>query len=340
MQRVFYGTDRAIDETTPDGPVFGYRRSDELTVGIADVTIPSAVHRIGEIELPQSYTVFSLTIWQETEDRERHFTLHRVEKLTPLDLRGMAAEASSDTKNYPGTAFIFVHGFNTSFRSAIFRTAQMAWDLRFDGPAFLYSWPSVGVTTDYVTDIDAADETAPYMLEFFDLILSTPGVERVHIVAHSMGNAALANLFQRVPIDLLEQSEVPFSEIILASPDINVRTFRQVSEHFKRFADNMTIYASSTDKALLASKKLRSDFARLGDVGPDGPAVVPGIYSIDVSSEGADIFSYNHDIYVTSKLILSDLGSLFRSGIHPPDQRTPTFRPVEGRNGLYWRVPK
>lgn len=339
VQRVFFGTDRAVEASDEGELVFGFKRADELTVGIADVTIPSLVHRVGQVELPRSFTVFTVTLWQEDEDPKRHFTIRQIVELGQTELQAMAAEVMSETQSYPSTAFVFVHGFNTGFSDAVYRTAQLAWDLRFDGPAFLYSWPSVGDTEDYVTDIDAAAETAPYMDEFFELVLSTPGVERVHIIAHSMGNAALAELFQKAGTRLSEREGPAFDEIILASPDINVRGFRQVSEHFKRFAEDVTLYASSTDRALLASKKIRSDFVRLGDVGTDGPAVVPGVYSIDVSSEGTDIFALNHNIYVTSKLILSDLGQLFRFGTHPPNLRSPTFLARDGDDGRFWYVP-
>ncbi|QDG74446.1 alpha/beta hydrolase [Labrenzia sp. PHM005] len=338
IQRIYYGTDRAATKQTPKGPDFGFQRANKLSVGFADVTIPSKVHRVGQIELPRSVTVFTLTI-SEKEDSARHFTIHKISQLGINELKSRASKAATKAKGYPATAFIFIHGFNTSFRSAVFRTAQLAWDLRFDGPAFLYSWPSVGDTKNYVTDIDAAAEAAPHMDKFFDLVLAIPGIERVHLVAHSMGNYALAELFKRAETRLSKRQDAPFDEIILASPDINVRSFRQVRKQFDRFAEDVTLYASSTDKALLASKKIRSDFERLGDVGNDGPAVFPGVYSIDVSSEGTEIFSTNHNIYVESKLILSDLGQLFRFGRHPPDWRTPAFYPKAGKNGRYWYVP-
>ncbi len=37
-----------------------------------------------------------------------------------------------------------MHGYNTSFDNALYRTAQIAYDLDFDGATFLYSWPSGG----------------------------------------------------------------------------------------------------------------------------------------------------------------------------------------------------
>ncbi len=45
------------------------------------------------------------------------------------------ARALAESANYKDHAFIFVHGYNTSFDYAIYRTAQIAYDLKFDGAA-------------------------------------------------------------------------------------------------------------------------------------------------------------------------------------------------------------
>ncbi len=46
------------------------------------------------------------------------------------------------------SAFVFVHGHNVSFDNALLRAGQLAFDLKFKGPAVVYSWPgSEGVLT-------------------------------------------------------------------------------------------------------------------------------------------------------------------------------------------------
>ena len=45
---------------------------------------------------------------------------------------------------------VFIHGFNVPFEDAIYRTAQLAHDLDFDGAPILYSWPSRGTMLGYV----------------------------------------------------------------------------------------------------------------------------------------------------------------------------------------------
>ena len=43
-------------------------------------------------------------------------------------------------RKFKDQALVFVHGYNVSFDDAIFRTAQIAKDIDFDGPAVTFSW--------------------------------------------------------------------------------------------------------------------------------------------------------------------------------------------------------
>ena len=82
VQRLFFGTDRGILEHPSYGPVFGHDRSGELTVGFTDVSIPHSAHKLGEIERPNSLTLFRLEIWEEAVDPQRHFTIQLKQMLS------------------------------------------------------------------------------------------------------------------------------------------------------------------------------------------------------------------------------------------------------------------
>jgi hypothetical protein len=51
------------------------------------------------------------------------------------------------------------------------------------------------------------------------------------------------------------------------------------------------------------------------------------------------LFGINHDVYATSRSLIDDLGSLLRTGMHPPSGRTSEIRGVP--EGVvkpdYWR---
>ena len=40
---------------------------------------------------------------------------------------------TGDAVRFPRQAFVFLHGYNVTFEAAAYRTAQIAYDLRFDG---------------------------------------------------------------------------------------------------------------------------------------------------------------------------------------------------------------
>src|SRR5262249_32675638 len=69
-------------------------------------------------------------------------------------------------------AFVFVHGYNVSFDNALRRTAQLAHDLRFDGAAFLYSWPSHGEFGAYEEDQKNSLGSVHDLRQFLEFIVA------------------------------------------------------------------------------------------------------------------------------------------------------------------------
>ena len=256
-----------------------------------------------------------LTIWQGREKAEKHFTIYDCGVLDPDTFRQRAAEEVARAESFRNAAFVFLHGFNVTFENALYRTAQMAFDINFDGPAFLYSWPAVGKTLSYATDMDSATQAAPHLDAFVDLVLSVPGIEKLHLVAHSMGNAALAEFMRRVGTRLQARGGKSIDQLILAAPDIDVALFDDVAEHFARHARGVTLYACSTGKALIASKEIRNDYPRAGDVPEAGPVISPLVDTIDVSAVGTAIFSLNHSLYAEDRGLLDDLAQLMLTGV-------------------------
>jgi tetratricopeptide (TPR) repeat protein len=57
-------------------------------------------------------------------------------------------------KAFQKQVFVFVPGFNVSFENALRRTAQIAYDVDFDGAAFLFSWPSGSGLASYLYSAD------------------------------------------------------------------------------------------------------------------------------------------------------------------------------------------
>lgn len=130
--RTFFATDRSVDLSKDAREMFGHGRAD-LKYGVAEVSIPRA-HRMGELESP------SFLKFEFREDPEKHIVLLSA-KTFSLEQFVSAVEERVD-RSEKKSAFVFVHGYNTSFEDASRRTAQIAYDLGFDGAPIFYSWPS------------------------------------------------------------------------------------------------------------------------------------------------------------------------------------------------------
>ncbi|EEX14149.1 conserved hypothetical protein [Citreicella sp. SE45] len=339
VQRVFFGTDRAVEAMDEHGADFGNRRAGRLTLGHTDITIPREAHREGRIERPTEYGFFSVTLRRKACDPEHHFTVLKTEILSEPAFMAMASHVAEGAERFAHTAFVFIHGFNTTFADATFRAAQLAHDLGFDGPAFAYSWPSDGETQDYASDLESARNAGGFMDRFLELVFETPGVEKVHVIAHSMGNAALEALLTRAGTRLGQRGQA-IGQLVLAAPDLDAGSFETMAGHFTAAAKGITLYACASDRALLASQQGLDTHRRLGDVGPDGPVVVQGIDSIDVTPVGSDLFSLNRNAYAQDRGLLDDLGALFSTGQRPPGRRLSKLTEVAGPRGIYWRMAR
>lgn len=339
VQRVFFATDRAVEAMDEHGAVFGHRRAGRLTLGHTDITIPREAHREDRIERLTEYGFFSVTLRGKACNPEHHFTVFETEILSEPAFMAMASHVAEGAERFAHTAFVFIHGFNTTFADATFRAAQLAHDLGFDGPAFAYSWPSDGETQDYASDLESARNAGGFMDRFLELVFETPGVEKVHVIAHSMGNAALEALLTRAGTRLGQRGQA-IGQLVLAAPDLDAGSFETMADHFTAAAKGITLYACASDRALLASQQMRDTYPRLGDVGPDGPVVVQGIDSIDVTQVGSDLFSLNRNAYAQDRGLLDDLGALFSTGQRPPGRRLSKLTEVAGPHGIYWRMAR
>ncbi|MEO8420682.1 MAG: alpha/beta hydrolase [Hyphomicrobium sp.] len=331
---VLFGTDRA-EQPDPKRLQFNAERARRLELGRAMVTVPKS-HEVPNIERPWVVKIpyFDLTIYEETEDPDKHFTMQEIKKVSEADFLALARERIATSNRYKDHALVFVHGYNTSFDHAIYRTAQIAYDLKFDGAVFLYSWPSGDAVASYTYDRESAQASEPYLRQFLDLVVKQSGAKSVSIIAHSMGNQPLLDVLKDMRVG--GPQEVVINEVILAAPDVDADTFTNVAQRIEGIAKGVTLYAASNDRALIVSRNFWRN-PRAGDVPASGPLIVPGIETIDVTAASTDSFALNHSGYAENNDLLQDIGKLILSGLRPPDQRLPALQRTPSPKGDFWR---
>jgi len=168
--------------------------------------------------------------------------------------------------------------------------------------------------------------TPPFLEDFF----TRSDAQNVYLIAHSMGNRALT----RAVASLLTDKPAlrnRLKEVILTAPDIDADVFkRDIAPALTATGRPVTLYASSGDLALVASKKVHG-YPRAGDSG-QGLVVVPGIETIDATH--VDTSLLGHSYYAEARSILSDMFYLIRN-----DQRAAQrfgLRRVDAQVGRYW----
>jgi esterase/lipase superfamily enzyme len=331
---VYYGTDRA-EEANDAGLAYGADRGRRLELGRALVTVPK-VHQIPQIERPWALRIpyFDVTIYEEEEDPKQHFTMQEIKALPKDAFLALVRERLAASQRFKDHAIVFVHGFNTAFDNAVYRTAQIAYDLDFDGAPFLYSWPSGGAVASYTYDRESAEASAPYLREFLEMVVKETGATSISIIAHSMGNQPLLEVLK----DMRSQTPegVVIDQLISAAPDVDADSFANLAHRIEGFAKGVTLYAAANDRALIISRNFWRN-PRAGDVPPAGPLIVTGVDTIDVTGVSTDAFALNHSGYAENNDLLQDIGKLIQSGLRPPDQRLPKLKRVPTDKGDYWR---
>lgn len=327
IRLVYYATTRqATASNTGKGIRYGTEPADNdgLQYGAAKVSIPRA-HRMGELEGP--------AIWrlEFSENHDKHVVLLSA---TPEDERSfyksVAAEIQKSAKQ---EALVFVHGFNIGFEEATRRTAQIAYDLGFNGPAILFSWPSQGEVglVAYEKDVRNVDLSASQLMTFLSQCSNFTGAKQIHIIAHSMGNRAVVKALASLS-SVPQNRQFHIRHVALMAPDLDATEFRRLALAMKKTAGDVTLYASSRDTALRASQTL-AGYPRAGE-GGENIVVMPGIIeTVDCSMVDTSLLGWGHSYYADSSAILSDLFQLIQGN---PARARFRLRMMNSSKGQYW----
>ncbi|HUO89090.1 MAG TPA: alpha/beta hydrolase [Rhizomicrobium sp.] len=180
------------------------------------------------------------------------------------DMGGFAAAVATAAKGC-GRVLLFVHGYNTTFRTALLRAGQIATDTQWRCAAALFSWSSEAKFDRYAADIERSGYAVPELIDTLRALAAT-GL-KVEILAHSMGVrptlSAIAALCGHHVAPVADQ-------LILAAPDVSAEHDNDDFAHFLKggapCVKRTTIYASDNDLILAASEGVHGGVPRAGRV--------------------------------------------------------------------------
>jgi esterase/lipase superfamily enzyme len=328
--RVFYGTNRAPTGETKPALRYG-KASGPLQYGYLDVTIPQT-HKLAELETPKQWSEYTLSV--NKTDLRRQFVL--LDEVMPLAKDDFLRVLRQEIQGSPSKdVFIFVHGYNNSFEDTARRTAQLAYDLDFDGTPIMYSWPSQASLTAYAADEGMIEVSGQRMSEFLGAVALQSGAERIHVIAHSMGNRVLlAALKNYLPARAADRRPRPFGQIVFTAPDVDRDVFVTAFQSLRAAAERLTLYASDSDIALRLSRYYHGG-QRAGSAG----ALIirlQGLDTIDMSGLPADVLG--HSYFAANGGAVYDLLHLLWRGDAPDSpQRCSSGEKQAGAAVVVWR---
>jgi esterase/lipase superfamily enzyme len=323
------GTDRVnlLAATTrapsPDaGVLFTGERGETVSFSNIVVSIPRD-REVGTIQLPRSLPGNPATDFV-------------VIAQTPLS-KPKLVDWFRSTSGRSKRVFVFVHGFNTPFDRAVFRFAQLAHDADADAAPVLFSWPSRGYLLDYSRDFDNASYSRSDLADLLRVAAASPSVREIVILAHSMGSWPAVEAVRQIAI---RDGGVPakISNLILASPDLDVGVFRRQVEDMGPKRPRITLFTAQHDRALQLSRFISRGATRLGGIDLTQEeyrrqlAQLSGITVLDLTAINAGD-RINHDLFAASPEAVRLIGDRLLQGQVITDSDVPAPLAAAGAIG-------
>ena len=235
------------------GLLYSGERGDAVDFNELVVSIPpEATRKVGEVQWPRKLPA----------DPSREFATLSASQLTTFD---QVDAWYRRNKSPTGRLLIFVHGFNTRYESAVYRFAQIAHDSGTDATPVMFTWPSRGTVFDYGYDKESTNYSRSALEALLRGAADAPDIKEVTILAHSMGTWLTMESLRQMAI---RHDGVPskISNVILASPDLDVDVFRQQLADMGPKRPKFTVFVSKDDRALTLSRRISGNVDRLGQV--------------------------------------------------------------------------
>jgi len=174
---------------------------------------------------------------------------------------------------------LVVHGFREAFPSALRKTAFLAHVLDINTPVVVFDWPGDQGSSlrGYRSARSEAQASGAELAALLELIVEDVRPERLWMIANSMGGQVVVDAFHVLDGDAdYSDVETEIENVMLTAPDVDHEEFNsQFKKEITDLAENVTVYVSSNDRALLASRLINRGL-RLGEstLDPGNPGQV------------------------------------------------------------------
>jgi esterase/lipase superfamily enzyme len=146
--------------------------------------------------------------------------------------------------------------------------------------------------------------------------------QRLHLIAHSMGNYVLRHALQELKAQLNDQLLRLFDQILMMAADEDDDAFELDYKllYLPRITRRTSVYFNRNDLALWASDTIKGNPPRLGTDGPLQPRQLPrNVYPIDCTEVVSPLVDPSaHSYYLNVPRVVTDMRLVLRN--HIPDE--------------------
>jgi esterase/lipase superfamily enzyme len=263
---------------------------------------------------------------------------------------------------------LYVHGYRTSFEQAALTMGELCHFLGRDFVCGIFTWPAGGRRGSlfgYAFDRESSEYAVDDLLKTIRIVGRTPGVERIHLIAHSRGTDTLTSALAALSVEAYGLQSSPDREfhignVVLVAPDLDGDV--ALNKIFKVFSDpdlpfggkadpgavippapglRVTLYVSPDDKALATASWLMGSIARLGRVNskmlnPAQVAALAALGAVDIIQVRGRTDFLGHSYLASNPQVSADIIALLRYDLRPNQPG----RSLEHVTGSFWQVAR
>ncbi|MFO1389238.1 alpha/beta hydrolase [Cellvibrio sp.] len=269
--------------------------NDQLGVELDSVTHFGAC----KINVPKNHSTGLIAFTKDNrQSSHEFFKILNAKSLTEAS----TFEYLKKSERYP---LVFVHGFNLRYEDAVLRASQIAFDLKYQGPIVLFSWPAGAgdgfldnqmITRTYDSNFKNAKNSIGAFKAFLNQVRANN--LKINLVVHSMGHQIVLPALK--DFALLNPNSKVINELILNAPDYEANEFINIADSVKQISKRITVYCSYNDRAMTVSEIYNKN-PRFGAC-----AFSENIDSVNVSLIDAPSLGLGHGYY-SSRAILADV---------------------------------
>ena len=247
--RHFFITNRAFEDG--DDPLVDRAtstRTDDLTVGTFDAALQPTLG-LGML--------LNATDWFQNEVIRLSASQEMAEDRLVEELRAMVDASATRS------LLIVIHGFRERFPSALRKTAFIASILDINTPVLVFDWPGDQGSSlrGYRAARSVAQASGQQFANALRLIVDRVAPDNLSVIANSMGGEVVVHAFNELYADPDWQDRGhELNHVVLTAPDVDHTEFNErFRDEINAFADDLVVYVSSNDRALLMSRLINRE---------------------------------------------------------------------------------